>query len=76
VVLEVARQGERPMRVVIDSAVCQGHLRCMDTAPSLFDADDLGHGLATDRELELESEIEAARRAVLSCPERAIRLET
>jgi ferredoxin len=48
----------------------------MDTAPALFDADDLGHGVAADRELELEADIEAARRAVLSCPERAIRLES
>jgi ferredoxin len=64
------------MRVVIDSEVCQGHLRCLDKAPELFDADDQGHGVAPDRELELESEIDAARLAVLGCPERAIRIET
>ena len=63
------------MRVVIDSAVCQGHLRCMDKSPELFDADEQGHGIAPDRPLELDAEIEAARRAVLTCPEGAIRLE-
>jgi ferredoxin len=63
------------MRVVIDSQVCQGHLRCMDKSPELFDADEQGHGVAPDRLLELDSDIEAARLAVLGCPERAIRLE-
>jgi ferredoxin len=63
------------LRVVIDSSVCQGHLRCMDKSPDLFDADNQGHGVAPDRDLELDSEIEAARMAVLGCPERAIRIE-
>jgi ferredoxin len=62
------------MRVVIDSDACQGHLRCMEKAPDIFDADEQGHGIAIDRPLELESEIEVARLAVLGCPERAIRL--
>ena len=63
------------MKVVIDSEVCQGHLRCMDRWPDLFDADEQGHGVAPDRPLELESEIEAARLAVLACPEAAIRVQ-
>jgi ferredoxin len=63
------------VRVIIDGAVCQGHLRCMDTAPDWFDADEQGHGVVLDRSLADEAEIEAVRRAVLACPERAIRLE-
>jgi ferredoxin len=63
------------LKVVIDGEVCQGHLRCMATAPDLFDADDQGHGVAPDRPLELESEIEAVQLAVLACPEGAIRIE-
>jgi ferredoxin len=62
------------VRIVIDPAVCQGHLRCADRAPELFDADDQGHGVAVDRPLQTEAELSAAKLAVAGCPEGAIRL--
>jgi len=63
------------MRVIIDADICQGHLRCYTVAPDLFGADDIGHGIAPDRDFEEGPELERARAAVAGCPERAIRIE-
>lgn len=63
------------MRVVIDPEVCTGHLRCYAKAPELFGSDEQGNGVAPDRELAGEAEVEAAKIAIAACPEGAIRLE-
>ncbi len=60
------------MRIRVDNEKCQGHNRCWDIAPELFDIDDLsnahekGDGVVPP---ELE---EKARLAIANCPERAI----
>ena len=59
------------MRVSVDADRCQGHARCWDIGPQVFDLDDEGHGvvLLADVPPELEGK---ARDAVRNCPERAI----
>jgi ferredoxin len=60
------------MRVELDVARCQGHARCLALAPSLFDIDDDGFGrVLIDGEVGT-SDIEAAKSAVINCPEGAI----
>jgi ferredoxin len=62
------------MRVQIDTARCQGHGRCYDLAPGLFEDDEEGYGqVLGDGSVPLERKREA-RLAVLNCPERAISL--
>ena len=63
------------MRVQIDPALCQGHGRCYDLAPDLFDADDDGYSTLTD--LTADGQFPAgreddARLAAANCPESAI----
>lgn len=77
------RSGARPtidatgvavMRVKVDGSKCQGHNRCFQLAPELFNIDDYGYSHernegAVPPELE-----EKARLAVANCPERAINI--
>jgi len=63
------------MNIWLDADICTGHGRCYDCAPDLFDCDDSGRGVL--RSAEVLPDLEAqARRAVGSCPEGAIRIET
>jgi ferredoxin len=63
------------VKVRVDRDRCQGHNRCYDIAPDLFDLDDFGNAMAA-RDGTVPSEREAdARRAALSCPEQAILIE-
>ena len=59
------------MRVRIDADVCGGHGRCYSLAPSVFSADEFGHGLVINEDVDGERAA-AARLAVLNCPESAI----
>jgi ferredoxin len=60
------------MRVVVDGEQCQGHARCNMVAPDLFHLrDDDGHAVVAVDPVPAGRE-EAARRAALGCPERAI----
>jgi len=60
------------MRVVVEESKCQGHTLCAMTAPKLFGLrDDDGHSYVLVDEVPADEET-AARRAVESCPERAI----
>jgi ferredoxin len=62
------------VRVVVDRSRCQGHGRCYDLAPDVFEPDDRGRvGLAVTGELPpgLESD---ARIAVENCPESALQV--
>jgi len=62
------------MKLQIDSERCQGHGRCYDLAPALFGEDDEGYGqVLGDGEVKPDQE-QAARLAVLNCPEHAIDL--
>ena len=60
------------MRVVVDDSKCQGHTLCAMNATTLYAlrADD-GHSYVLVDEVP-EGEETAARKALESCPERAI----
>ncbi len=63
------------MKVHVDPEICQGHGRCYSLAPELFEPDEIGNGHEIgDGTVPTELE-DAARRAVLNCPERAITIE-
>jgi ferredoxin len=62
------------VRVVVDRERCQGHGRCYDLAPDVFESDERGRVVvAVDGELppELEPDV---RIGVQNCPESALRL--
>ena len=60
------------MRVKVDGDLCQGHNRCIATAPELFEADDLGYSHEKNEGLVPKELEEKARLAVRNCPELAI----
>lgn len=63
------------MRIVLDSAKCQGHGRCYALSPELFDSDDEGNAVLLVSG-DVPSELEAkAVLAVENCPEYAITVE-
>lgn len=60
------------MKVHVDSNLCQGHTICSMVAPQVFKLrDEDGHAYASESEVP-EDQLELAREAVHSCPERAI----
>lgn len=59
------------MRVKIDGNRCQGHSRCVAVAPEIFEPDDEGLALLKQEPI-VPGQENPARRAALSCPERAI----
>lgn len=60
------------MHVHVDPDRCQGHSRCYDLAPELFDVDELGNGFARG-DGHVPSELEDKARLVASnCPEEAV----
>jgi ferredoxin len=62
------------MRVVVDDSKCQGHTLCAMNAPTLFGLrDDDGHSFVLVDEVP-EGDETAARKALESCPERAINI--
>lgn len=62
------------MKVQIDSTLCQGHNRCLDLAPDLFEDDELGYAhIVGDGEVPPGME-RAAELAESNCPEMAITL--
>lgn len=62
------------MKIRIDTEACTGHGRCYTLAPALFACDDEGFGQVIDEDVSPELEADA-RRAVASCPERAVSIE-
>ena len=58
-------------RLSIDTDACSGHGRCYDAAPELIEPDEFGLARVIGVEVAAGLE-ERARRAVISCPERAI----
>ena len=62
------------MKVRIDAERCQGHGRCYDLAPGLFDEDEEGYGKVAGDGTVPPDEERAARLAVSNCPERAIEI--
>ena len=63
------------MRVRVDQQICQGPGRCYSLAPELFEPDEIGNGLEIGEGTVAPGQEDAARRAVLNCPEQAITIE-
>jgi ferredoxin len=59
------------MKVSVDPDLCQGHARCWQICPDVFDLDDEGHAsvVVTDVPDDLAEKVQEA---VRNCPERAI----
>jgi ferredoxin len=63
------------MKVVVDTAICQGHARCEDTAPELFAVGDEDGARARVLLPEVPEELRgAAEDAAFFCPMGAIKL--
>ena len=62
------------LRVEIDTAICTGHGRCYELAPSVFTDDERGYGQVRNAVL-LPELVSNARSAEANCPERAIRIK-
>jgi ferredoxin len=60
------------MHVRIDHDRCTGHGRCYVLAPELFSDDDEGYGQVIGDGAVAADQMEAARQAAASCPERAV----
>jgi AcrR family transcriptional regulator/ferredoxin len=67
-------EGKSSVKVQIDPERCQGHGRCYDLAPGLFGDDDEGYGQVLGDGVVKPDQEQAARLAVLNCPEHAIDL--
>lgn len=61
------------MKAEVDLSLCEGHARCMESAPDLFEVgdDDYSHVLVDDIPEDQEAN---ARRAMQTCPRAAISL--
>ena len=61
------------MKALVDKGLCVGHGRRHDVAPGLFEDED-GCAIVRGDGSVLRGRAEAARHAVLLCPERAVTL--
>jgi ferredoxin len=59
------------MKVLLDTDLCQGHARCWDICPEVFDLDEEGHAVVLQPEVPPELQ-DKALDAIANCPERAI----
>ncbi len=62
------------MKATVDPDRCQGHARCWEICPEVFDLDDEGHASVIVDVVPVELE-DKARQAVINCPERAISVD-
>jgi ferredoxin len=62
------------VKIRLDPEACQGHGRCYNLAPDLFDSDDLGHCVLLVDVVPEGREVDA-RSGVDNCPERALTIE-
>lgn len=60
-------------RLVIDRIQCDGRGICADLIPEMIRLDDWGYPIVDGRPVDIEL-LDHARRAVASCPVRALRL--
>ena len=67
--------GQGVLRLLVDSARCQGHNRCCALAPELFKADELGFAHVKGSGLVPAGLEEKALLAVRNCPEYAVRAQ-
>jgi len=64
------------MKISIDVSLCSGHGRCYALAPGLFVDDERGFGQVRDDGSVPPGLEPEAHRAVRSCPEHAITIES
>jgi len=62
------------VRILVDVDRCTGHALCQGRAPHVFVLDELGYQAHEVIEVPEGSE-DAARAAVLACPEQAMRID-
>ena len=64
------------MKLTVRGDLCRGHGRCYTLAPDLLeDDDDEGYVTVRDQVIDVPTnQVDLARNAAGSCPERAIRL--
>ncbi len=62
------------MKAIVDHTLCEGHARCMENAPEVFEVrdDDRSYTLIDVITEALRAKVE---RAVPTCPRAAIKLE-
>ncbi len=62
------------MKAIVDHSLCEGHAKCMDKVPEVFEVreDDRSYILLDEIPEELRARVE---RAVQVCPRAAISLE-
>ena len=62
------------MKAIVDHSLCEGHAKCMDNVPEVFEVrdDDRSYTLLDEIPEELRAKVE---RVVQVCPRAAIRLE-
>ncbi|MFZ4603686.1 MAG: ferredoxin [Caulobacterales bacterium] len=58
-------------RILTRTALCSGHARCHAVAPEIFDLNADGYNDTVERTIDAGA-LEAARRGMRACPERAI----
>jgi ferredoxin len=61
------------MRIVADKQLCSGHARCASVAPDIFTLTDDGY-IGFDTKVVAPDQASLARRGVMACPERALKL--
>jgi ferredoxin len=59
------------MKVAVDSAKCEGHARCWEICPEVFELDNEGHSVISNPDVPAGLE-DKVREAEANCPERAI----
>ena len=63
------------MKLTANAALCRGHGRCYTLAEDLLEDDDEGYVTARGQVLDVPAgQVDDARNAAASCPERAITL--
>jgi ferredoxin len=62
------------MRASVDPDRCQGHARCWEICPEVFDLDEEGHAVVHQPDVPAELHGKA-REAAANCPESAITVE-
>ena len=62
------------MKLVVDSALCQGYGLCKDEAPALVELDEFGYSSVLGDGEVSDAQLQQAEGAVAICPAKALRL--
>ncbi len=63
------------MKVHVDEERCEGHGRCYALAPTVFEPDEVGDGMAVGDGTVAPGDEDRARLAAANCPEQAITID-